>query len=349
MHIYNYPMCSDKELLKRSKDFLTKFRKDEKSAYECVYSYYRNKALIPTPALFLLSIEFFCFGMMGYFYRKDFLPGVIVMGVCALFALIYLYSIWETEQGEKKEDALRFAYSLEKKLLSSGFVIKPKTHANVIKRIVFLDEYYEHFMYEGLKAIGQFRNSRELFSSDVEAYFGPGEDNLRLRVKKEYTPIWEANLICWGGEDGQDYVRATRKDDAICLDYLDDYCIFGGELKKVLAEKERRVMRPATHDEIRQDERYGSFTLLNEPCSFKSLFWQDIPVVQVHDSHVIDGSILGFVGVFAWKGGELLSLDGDWYDPGMLVYGYKWFEREDKEDPVGEKTVKCLDILVKRW
>ena len=89
---------------------------------------------------------------------------------------------------------------------------------------------------------------------------------------------------------------------------------------------------------VKNIERYKGFTFLERPSSFEDLMkGRDIPVVQVHDAAPVDEGIVGFCGVFEWKGGEAVPLDGDIYNKGMTVLGYEWFIHE------GEM---CLDVLV---
>ena len=94
-------------------------------------------------------------------------------------------------------------------------------------------------------------------------------------------------------------------------------------------------------DLLKKSERNREFTFLEgDPVLFRDLFKdKDIPVVQVHDTSLIEeiGEILGFVGQFKWEDSRISSLDGDSYSENMKVIGYKWFEYEG---------MQCLDILV---
>lgn len=93
---------------------------------------------------------------------------------------------------------------------------------------------------------------------------------------------------------------------------------------------------------VNKVDRYSNFTVLNKPVPFNKAFsGMDIPIVQVHmvDSENIS-EICGFCGGFEWVGDRLRPLDGDSYDPEMLVYGYNWFMCE---------CGNGLDILVSDW
>lgn len=97
-------------------------------------------------------------------------------------------------------------------------------------------------------------------------------------------------------------------------------------------------------DNLKDIERYKGFTFLEAPVPFDQLMeGRDIPLVQVHDVDPDnDGDIMGFAGVFEWKGGEISSLDRDSYYKGMLVVGYSWFVPRLHS----AEGVCCLDILV---
>ena len=93
---------------------------------------------------------------------------------------------------------------------------------------------------------------------------------------------------------------------------------------------------------LEKSERYNMFTILDEPVKFSELYKDtDIQLVQVHSIEPVgDDDIVGFCGVFRWERNHLSPLDGDIYNPDVLVQGYSWFSAEDNPD------AKCLDILV---
>lgn len=85
-------------------------------------------------------------------------------------------------------------------------------------------------------------------------------------------------------------------------------------------------------------DRYKDCTILDTPVKFCELFKnEDIPYVQEHDVTCYDWGIVGFSGVWSWINGECKPLDGDSYSADILVYGYRWFEKEGS---------RYLDILV---
>ena len=87
-------------------------------------------------------------------------------------------------------------------------------------------------------------------------------------------------------------------------------------------------------------ERYRDFTMLETPVPFDLLMeGRNISIVQVHDATPVgDHDIVGFSGVFCWKDGQAVPLDGDIYNKSMTVLGYSWFTVDDTQ---------CLDVLVK--
>ena len=95
---------------------------------------------------------------------------------------------------------------------------------------------------------------------------------------------------------------------------------------------------------LRNNERYKDYYFLTKPCRFDELFGdQDFDAVQLHWVRPIsfpdgdDCDIVGYCGAFEWRGGEAIPLDGDDYSPHVLIYGYQYFEFNDKDG---------LDILV---
>lgn len=98
---------------------------------------------------------------------------------------------------------------------------------------------------------------------------------------------------------------------------------------------------------VKQDDRYKSFTLLDNPKPFNVLYdGQDIDYVQVHSIQTYTykeettkekTAIVGFCGAFLWKNNQIVSIDNDTYNPDMIIYGYDWFDY---------KGDKALDILV---
>ena len=84
--------------------------------------------------------------------------------------------------------------------------------------------------------------------------------------------------------------------------------------------------------------RYRDFQLLKDPVPFDILMkGRDIALVQVHDMTPAGDDIVGFAGAFSWQQDLLTPLDGDCYNKGMSVCGYRWFRCDGKT---------CLDILV---
>lgn len=91
--------------------------------------------------------------------------------------------------------------------------------------------------------------------------------------------------------------------------------------------------------EVIKEERYKNFTLLKRPKPF-SIFAKNknYLCVQVHSLEQIrGGGIVGFCGEFGWDVDKLTPIDGDSYNPNMMVFGYNTFFH------LGHK---CLDILV---
>ena len=101
------------------------------------------------------------------------------------------------------------------------------------------------------------------------------------------------------------------------------------ELKELIFNKEDK-------------ERYGNFTLLDEPVPFDE-FAKDKNIDCVQPHTIIsfkDKTFITWAGSFGWKNNELNSLDGDYYNKSMKVFGYEWFENE-------EMNIECgLDIIV---
>ena len=92
-------------------------------------------------------------------------------------------------------------------------------------------------------------------------------------------------------------------------------------------------------------EQYKTFKFLDKSVPFYELFEsKDYPIVQVNDAsyHEIDGKkiIIGFCGVFEWRGNNIYPLDYDSYIASMPVIAYMEFEHDGKT---------CLDILVESW
>ena len=76
-------------------------------------------------------------------------------------------------------------------------------------------------------------------------------------------------------------------------------------------------------------ERYRDFTMLETPVPFNILMeGRNISIVQVHDATPVgNNDIVGFAGVFCWKDGQAVPLDGDIYNKSMTVRelpGYKY-------------------------
>lgn len=95
---------------------------------------------------------------------------------------------------------------------------------------------------------------------------------------------------------------------------------------------------------IKNSTRYNEFTLLDEPVSFKEMFKnENFDCVQLHSAQILtrkDGTkdIVGFCGAFSWINNVVKSLDGDSYNDGFAVLGYKRFVSQDENN--------CIDILV---
>lgn len=95
-------------------------------------------------------------------------------------------------------------------------------------------------------------------------------------------------------------------------------------------------------NEAKKLDRYKDFIILDKPIKLKDLLKDsDFIIIQVHSLYKCLDSILGFVGVFAWENNQLINIDGDTYDPNMIVYAYKEFSSQNIENGV--------DILVKEW
>lgn len=94
--------------------------------------------------------------------------------------------------------------------------------------------------------------------------------------------------------------------------------------------------------EAKKLDRYKEFTILEKPIKLNEILKNsEFVIVQVHSLYNCLGSILGYVGVFAWENNQLINIDGDTYNPNMLVYGYKEFSSGNIE--------RGIDILVKDW
>lgn len=103
-----------------------------------------------------------------------------------------------------------------------------------------------------------------------------------------------------------------------------------------------------TFEELKQrvsnDARYKDFIFLEEPTEFNKtdLFSDKYAEIQLKDVSKIPGyqDVIGFCGVFKIENGEIISLDGDSYDPQMIVVGYQEFMHDGKT---------CLDLLTIGW
>lgn len=95
---------------------------------------------------------------------------------------------------------------------------------------------------------------------------------------------------------------------------------------------------------ILSNERYKDFLFLEKPTEFDKtdLFSDEYAEIQLHDVSKIPGypEVVGFCGVFKIENGEIISLDGDSYDPQMIVVGYQEFMHNNET---------CLDLLTIGW
>ena len=105
-----------------------------------------------------------------------------------------------------------------------------------------------------------------------------------------------------------------------------------------------------TFEELKQrvlnSERYKDFIFLEKPTEFDKtdLFSDKYAEIQLKDVRKIPGypypDVVGFCGVFEIESGEIVSLDGDSYDPQMIVVGYQEFTHDNET---------CLDLLTIGW
>lgn len=108
------------------------------------------------------------------------------------------------------------------------------------------------------------------------------------------------------------------------------------------------MSKEETFEELKQrvlnNDRYKDFTFLEKPTEFDKtdLFSDEYAIIQLHDVKEIPGypDVLGFCGVFKIGSGEIISLDGDSYDPKMIVVGYQEFTHNNEI---------CLDLLTIGW
>jgi hypothetical protein len=95
---------------------------------------------------------------------------------------------------------------------------------------------------------------------------------------------------------------------------------------------------------VSNNARYEDFIFLEKPTEFDKtdLFSDKYAEIQLHDVNKIPDypDVLGFCGVFKIENGEIVSLDGDSYDPQMIVVGYQEFVYDNET---------CLDLLTIRW
>lgn len=94
---------------------------------------------------------------------------------------------------------------------------------------------------------------------------------------------------------------------------------------------------------LKDRKRYKDFTFFDKPMSFDKtpVFSDKYELIQLHDTTIINGSVVGFCGVCKVKDGDVISLDGDSYYKEMQAVGYEEFT--DKEGNL------CLDLLVDSW
>lgn len=93
----------------------------------------------------------------------------------------------------------------------------------------------------------------------------------------------------------------------------------------------------ASREELLQDAQFKDYTILDTPQKFSELFCdQDYIVVElvntiklVDDEKVLYGNGR-FQGSFMWLNNEVMSLDGDSYEPDMTVYGYMEFSNQEE-------------------
>lgn len=103
----------------------------------------------------------------------------------------------------------------------------------------------------------------------------------------------------------------------------------------------------SSREELMQDVRFKDYTILDTPQKFSELFRnQDYLIVELVNTIklVVDEKVLygngRFEGSFMWINNEIMSLDGDSYDPDMTIYGYMEFSNME------EGVEKGLTILV---
>ena len=89
--------------------------------------------------------------------------------------------------------------------------------------------------------------------------------------------------------------------------------------------------------------QFNDFDLFPTPVTLTKLCnSEEFPYVKLFSilDYEIDGKykLIGECGEFCWKDNVVTSLDGDFYDSNMLIYGYKVNDDSDE-----------LDLLVKTW
>lgn len=103
------------------------------------------------------------------------------------------------------------------------------------------------------------------------------------------------------------------------------------------------------------DIRYKNFTFIEEGISLTDFLEEKLLedqreglLIQVHSIEPLRdkkgnvNGITGFAGQCEVRNGEIVSLDGDTYNPEMTVYGYNWFTYSSPDMGSG----RGLDILV---
>ena len=84
------------------------------------------------------------------------------------------------------------------------------------------------------------------------------------------------------------------------------------------------------------DSRFSDFKLLEEPVSFSEKFKdENFDRVQVYLDAFPRGII--FCGVLKWQDNKIISMDGDSYNPKMLVYAHFTYTLNNE---------KGLDVIV---